>query len=218
MLESRCELNPRAKLMPALPLKTLGPSWNDLNLTFRKFENLTIATCDNDAPVYANKFQGVLREFKNLKLTLDETHKIYRFHSGLLPTYSSYVETYNQNHHNPFGKEGHAEFDLDYAITRFLHFANDSTVSTTAQSLAGLVPGTDQHTQQSTLALIASGKAEFHIQPGAHAGNSRVITHIVKFCSYCNKDYHDASKCNDLHPERRKRDKRTRRNGRGHCR
>ena len=71
-----------------------------LNSTFRKFETLSVATRNHDAQAYINKFQSILRKFGNLskRLVLDKNYKIYRFHSGLLPTYSSYVETYNQNH------------------------------------------------------------------------------------------------------------------------
>ena len=63
----------------------------------------------------------------------------------------------------------------------------------------------EEYNSRAIIALVASGKSEFRIQKGAHPGNSRVITHVVKYCTHCKKDYHDTDTCEVLHPELRKR-------------
>ena len=71
--------------------------WLFLNSTFSRFESLTLSGCDNDPKVYAKRFCEYLFIFETLSIEFQfgENGKIHRFHTGLLPVYSSYVETYN---------------------------------------------------------------------------------------------------------------------------
>ena len=123
-----------------------------------------------------------------------ENWKIHRFHTGLLPVYSSYVDIYNQNH-DAFTEDGKPKFTIHYAIDRFLDFATHHRPVS--------VP--EEYTPKTLKARVASGTSEFRIQKGAHPGNSRVIIHAVKYCTHCKTDYHDTDSCTALHPEPRKR-------------
>ena len=191
------------------------PGSSMLYLTFGKLDRVTLEGCGNDPEAYANKFIGVLRELETLseKLHLDEDWKIYKFHSGLGPRYSSYVQHYHENH-DAFDPAGNAKFDLDYAITRFTtRMPMPLTVTTTAEAtaLAALTNGTFGHTPRSVLALLVEGLPsdlkirdpnQFGIQAGAHAGNSRTYCITLKHCTYCKMDRHDDVECLKLRPKR----------------
>ena len=213
MLKNRCEPEPRALINDVKTaaqawekLKEYKPrGWVSLNSTFNRFESLTLSGCDNDPRVYVNRFYEWLLVFDALstKFQFDENWKIHRFHKGLLPVYSSYVETYNQNH-NAFTNNPEPKFTLNYAIMRFLNSVTypSEAISSSAHRLTS-VP--EEYDSRAIIALVASGKSEVRIQKGAHPGNSRVIVHAVKYCTHCKKDYHDTDSCEVLHPGLRKR-------------
>ena len=187
------------------------------NSTFKKFESLTLASCNDNPQLYANTFKKVAREFRVLspKLTFSDVWLVYHFHAGLGPVYNSYCEQYSQNH-DPFDDDGEAKFTLDYAVTRFINTITDpsnGTISSAeSQALAALVNGTFAHTQQSVNALVAASvaarKTEHKIQQGTHAGNSRTFTTTCKYCTHYKKDYHDDSEYTTLHPHLKKKDNR----------
>ena len=132
-----------------------------------------------------------------------ENWKIHRFHTGLLPVYSSYVETYNR-YHEAFTEDGKPKFTFNYAMMRFLNSAiNPSEAISSSAHRPISMP--EEYNSRAIITLLTSGKSEFHTQKGAHPGNSRVITHVVKYCTHCGKDHHDTDSCEVLHPEPRKR-------------
>ena len=181
------------------------------NSTFKKFESLTLSGCNDDPQTYANTFKKVARDFQVLspKLAFNEVWLIYHFHAGLGPVYNAYCEEYSQTH-DSFDDNGDAKFTLDYAVTRFINYITDPTVSVETRALAALVNGTFAHTPHSVIALVAAGRAEITIQPGAHAGNSRTYTQTCKYCTHCKKDWHDDSECTTLHPHLKSRRKNNR--------
>ena len=219
MIKTRCELGVRCiiedetnaqKAWTALgQFKPRGSGI--LFSTFRKFENVNLAGCDNDPQKYVNTFVGVLEELRDFSSEEDfpEVYKIYRFHSGLGPVYSSYREQYDQTH-DAFDDNGKHKYDLNYAITRFISAIADPTVSAKTKALAALMNGTFAHTPQSVMALVAAGKADINIQPGANAGNSRTYVQTCKYCTHCKKDWHDNSECIALHPHLKSRRKNNR--------
>ncbi|KAM0794265.1 hypothetical protein BDR22DRAFT_714159 [Usnea florida] len=225
MFKMRCERHPRSMIQDETnahkawkTLEKLKPRGSGiLNSTFRKFESITLAGCDNDTQTYTNHFMKVLREFRDLspKLAFNEVWLVYHFHAGLGPVYNSYCERYYQTH-DPFDENGDPKFDLRYAINRFTNTTtnpiNSTYSSVETQALASLVNGTFMHTPLRVMALVASrGVSENKIQPGAHAGNSRTYVVTCKYCNHCKKDWHDDSECTTLHPHLKSRGKINRR-------
>lgn len=225
MFKMRCKRYPRSMIEDETnahkawkTLEKLKPRGSGiLNSTFRKFESITLAGCDNNTQTYTNHFLKVLREFGDLSsdLHFNDNWLIYHFHSGLGSAYNAYCEQYYQTH-DAFDDNGHPKFTLNYAITRFtntiMNPINSTYSSVETQALAALVNGTFMHTPLSVKALVASGGvAETKIQPGAHAGNSRTYVVTCKYCSHCKKDWHDDSECTTLHPHLKSRGKNNRR-------
>ena len=216
MMRTRCKPNARDKLED---ITNAAEAWEKLeeykpqgsglfNLQAKKLQTLTLASCDNDPQLYADKFSVALREFKTQhgKLLLDENIKIFWFHSGLGPSYDNYWEQYSQNH-DTYDRKGHAKYTLDYAITRFLNTVVNPSgpESKAAQALAAIAEGAYGHTPQSVTALVAKGSSEHKIQDGANSTNSRTYTMTVKHCTICGKDYHSNAEHSDQ-PPKRKRD------------
>ena len=219
MLKTRCEPYARSLIESETNAQkawtTLGqfkPRGSGILFSiFRKFENVNLAGCENDPQKYADTFVGVLEELRTFSSNeiFPEAYKIYRFHLGLGPVYSSYCEQYDQIH-DAFDDNGKHKYDLNYAITRFISTIADPTVSAKTQALAAFLNGTFAHTPHSVMALVAAGKAEVEIQPGTHAGNSRTYVQTCKYCTHCKKDWHDNSECTTLHPHLKSRRKNNR--------
>ena len=218
MMRTRCEDNPCDKIEGYTNAAEAWEKLNDykprgsgiLNSTILKLESLTLTLCKGKPQSYADRFIGVLREFKNQPgknpCTQDENWKIYHFHKGLGSQYNAYCEQYNQNH-DAYDNKGKAKFTLDYAMTRFLNTVinpTDSTMSD-AHALAAIVGGSLGHTQGSVIALVATGAPaiEHRIQIGATSSNSRTFTQTCKYCTICKKDWHSNAKHNE---HKRKRD------------
>ena len=204
MFKNRCEDEPRALIEDVETaaqawekLKIYGSKdWEFLYLTFSRFESLTLSCCDNDPRVYVNRFSECLFMLNGLSAEpqFGENWKIHRFHTGLLPVYNRYVETYNQNH-DAFTEDGKPKFTIHHAIDRFLDFATYHRP----------ISMTEEYNYKTLKARVASGTSELRIQNGAHPGNSRIIIHAVKYCTHCKTDHHDIDSCQVLHPELRKR-------------
>ena len=230
IFRQRCEDNARDKIEDHT---NAAEAWKELakfkprgsgmlNSTFKKFESLTLASCDSDPQTYASKFVGVLREFKNfpgkLNCSTDENWKIYHFHKGLGPQYQAYCEQYSQNH-DSFDEKGGAKYDLDYAMTRFVNtIINPINSTSEATALAAIIGGSLGHTAASVFALVTSGAApiEHKIQPGANSTNSRTYTQTCKHCKTCDRDWHSTDEHDQkMREQKRKRDESENPEGRG---
>ena len=213
MLKHLCEDGPRALIED---LENAAQAWEKLKIykskdwgflynIFRRFESLTFSGCDNDPDIYVNRFFECLSILDGLSAEpqFDENWMIHRFHEGLLPVYSTYVQTYNWTH-DAFTEDGKPKFDILYATDRFLDFVRYSSVMNNSSARRPIsVP--EEYTLKTLTACVAAGTSELRIQKGAHSGNSRVIVHAVKYCTHCEMDYHDIDSCNVLHPELRRR-------------
>ena len=189
MLKSRCNENARATIKDETNTREAWKILEEnkprgsgtINSTIKKFEGLTLASCNDNIQNYTNLFRKYLREFRVLykDWVFNPVWLIYYFYSGLGEAYSLYWEQYDQNH-DPFKEDGKAKFTLDYAIQRFLNtMANPAkriTSSAETQAMAALVNSTFAHNTQSVIALVATGNTEIKVQPGANAGNSRIFT------------------------------------------
>ena len=213
LLKHLCEDGPRALIED---LENAAQAWEKLKiykckdcgflyLIFRRFESLSLSGCENDPEAYVNRFFECLSVLEGLSAEpqFGENWMIHRFHEGLPPVYSTYVQTYNWTH-DAFTEDGKPKFTVLYAIERFLDFVTYSLVMNKS-SARQPISVFEEYTSKEIIALVASGKSEFRIQKGAHSGNSRVIVHAVKYCTHCKMDYHDIDSCKVLHPELRTR-------------
>ena len=108
-----------------------------------------------------------------------ENWKTHRFHEGLQPFYSTYVQTYNWTN-DAFTKNGKPKYTIHYAIERLLGFVTYSSVTNNSSARRPIsVP--EEYTSKNIIALVVSGKSELRIQKGAHSGTPRVIVHAVKY-------------------------------------
>ena len=217
MLKHLCEDGPRALIED---LENAAQAWEKLKiykskdwgflyLIFRRFESLSLSGCDNDPRVYVNRFFECLTILEGLSSEpqFGENWKTHRFHEGLLPVYSTYVQLYNQTH-DAFTEDGKPKFTALYAIERFLDFVAYSSVTKNNSSARRPISVPEEYTPKILKASVASGTPDLRVQKGAHSGNSRVIVRAVKYCTHCEMDYHDIDTCKVLHPELRRRPRR----------
>ena len=130
-------------------------------------------------------------------MKLDENWLIYHFHTNLGSEHSGYFERYSQEH-DPFDENGNTKHTLSSAMQHFQNtIRNPSSHEKSVISMAAIMPNA---------AFVSPNQPanQTMVQPGAQAGTSkaRVITlqEIVKYCTYCKRDYHIEDECHNKYP------------------
>jgi hypothetical protein len=140
------------------------------------FENLKLSDF-KDVDEYQAKFRKVRNQFSTLssEIVFPECYIVQKFLLGLGPAYSNFQTSFNQNH-----KVLPADADGDQVAYQGISFNEVVSKVLDEEKRMKVAEG--------TTALLAS------TNPDVKAIN-------VKFCTICNKPYHDKSTCWIAHPE-----------------
>jgi len=140
------------------------------------FENLKLSDY-NDIDEYQAKFRKIRNQFTTLssEIVFPECYIVQKFLLGLGPAYSNFQTSFNQNH-----RVLPADADGDEVAYQGISFNEVVSKVLDEEKRMKVAEG--------TTALLAS------TNPDVRAIN-------VKFCTICNKPYHDKNTCWIAHPE-----------------
>ena len=129
-----------------------------LNGAIEKLFFLMLSEC-KDAADFITKFRSNCTELKSFstKFQMDENLLIFLFQYNLITAYSTYCQSYAQEH-DPFGLDGSAKYSLSYAIHHFQNTvanpsktAECSLISLASLGSSALISSLDLSTHQSSI-------------------------------------------------------------------
>ena len=133
------------------------------------------------------------------RMKLDEKWLIYRFHINLGSEHSGYFERYSQEH-NSFDDERNMKHTLSSAMQHFQNTVNHpSSLEKPVISMAA-VPIMPNAVFINPNQLNNQTKIQQRAQPGTSKAWVITLRKIVKYCTYCKRDYHTKDECHNKYP------------------
>ena len=174
-----------------------------LNDALQRLDCLKLTDCKSPAE-YISQFRGIVNELRSFssKFKLDKNFLIYRFQSNLGSDHASYFERYAQEH-DPFTEDGDTKYTLSSAMQHFRNTVKNPSARHSSSQI-GTVALTAQ-TPRPSVSYLAPNQplVQRTIQNGVKPGvNQRVlrVEKTVKYCTYCQRDYHTEDECHDKFP------------------